>query len=82
VGAARSVPPAAPALVAAGWHTITVAQLAADLEAGRPPVPRTFAITIDDGTEDGFTNAFPTLVALRLVATYYVVPGAWASPGI
>ena len=69
------------ALVAAGWHTITVAQLAADLEAGRPPVPRTFAITIDDGNQDGFTNAFPTLVALRLVATYYVVTGRLGEPG-
>ncbi len=62
-------------LVAAGWRSITAAQLAADLAAGVRPPPRTFVITFDDGRSDGYTEAFPILQRLGLVATFYVITG-------
>lgn len=63
------------ALVTAGWRSITAAQLAADLAAGVRPPPRTFVITFDDGRSDGYTDAFPILRRLGLVATFYVITG-------
>ncbi|TMD32933.1 MAG: hypothetical protein E6I94_00615 [Chloroflexi bacterium] len=60
---------------AAGWRTITLGSLAADIDAGRDPGPRTFVITIDDGHEDGYTNALPVLERFGDVATYFVVTG-------
>ncbi len=63
------------ALVAAGWRSITAAELAADLAAGDRPPPRTFVITFDDGRSDGYTQAFPILRRLGLVATFYVITG-------
>ena len=62
-------------LVAAGWRTITAADLAADLAAGITPPSRTFVITFDDGRSDGYTQAFPILQQLDLVATFYVITG-------
>lgn len=62
-------------LVAAGWRSITAAELAADLASGIQPRPRTFVITFDDGRSDGYTQAFPMLRRLGLVATFYVITG-------
>lgn len=59
----------------AGWTTITAADLAADLAAGRTPPRHTFVVTFDDGHEDGYTHAFPVLQRLGYVATYYVITG-------
>ena len=61
------------ALVAAGWHSITAAQLAVDLANGVQPSPQTFVITFDDGRRDGYTEALPILRRLGLVATFYVI---------
>jgi peptidoglycan/xylan/chitin deacetylase (PgdA/CDA1 family) len=63
------------ALVAVGWRSITAAQLAADLAVGLVPPPRTFVITFDDGRRDAYTEAFPILQRLGLVATFYVITG-------
>ena len=63
------------ALAVAGWHTITLAELAADLQAHRKPTPKTFVITIDDGWSDGFTYALPILRSHGYVATYFVIAG-------
>ena len=63
------------ALQAAGWHTITMATLAADLQAGIRPAAKTFVITFDDGYDDGYTYALPILQAHGYTATYYVIPG-------
>ena len=63
------------ALVAAGWRSITAAQLAADLVGGITPPLRTFVITFDDGRSDGYTHALPILRRLGLVATFYVITG-------
>ena len=68
------------ALVEAGWHSITVAQLALDMEANAPPPARTFVVTIDDGYRDGLTNALPIIRGLGLVATFYVVTGRLGEP--
>jgi peptidoglycan/xylan/chitin deacetylase (PgdA/CDA1 family) len=68
------------ALVAAGWRSITAAELAADLAAGILPPRRTFVITFDDGRSDGYTEAFPILRRLGLVATFYVITGRIGAP--
>jgi peptidoglycan/xylan/chitin deacetylase (PgdA/CDA1 family) len=69
------------ALRATGWRTMTLAALAADVIAGRRPPARTFVITIDDGHDDGFTDAFPILRRYRDVATYFIVTGRLNHPG-
>lgn len=63
------------ALKAAGWHSITAAQLAVALAAGQQLPPRTFVVTFDDGYDDGYTYALPILVAHGFVGTFYVIPG-------
>lgn len=63
------------ALDGAGWHTITMATLATDLQNRVAPPPKTFVITIDDGWYDGYTYAFPILENHGFVATYYVIAG-------
>jgi peptidoglycan/xylan/chitin deacetylase (PgdA/CDA1 family) len=68
------------ALQAAGWTTITMADLAADLEAGIDPPARTFVITIDDGHYDGYTYALPILQRHGFVATYFVIAGRVGNP--
>jgi len=61
------------ALEGAGWHTITMGQLANDLQARVKPSPKTFVITIDDGWNDGYTYALPILQQHGFVATYFVI---------
>jgi peptidoglycan/xylan/chitin deacetylase (PgdA/CDA1 family) len=65
---------------AAGWHTITMATLANDLQAHVKPPPKTFVITIDDGWYDGYTYAFPILQSHGFVATYFVIAGRIDKP--
>jgi peptidoglycan/xylan/chitin deacetylase (PgdA/CDA1 family) len=62
-------------LKAGGWNTITMATLAADMQAHVKPPSKTFVITIDDGWSDGYTHAFPILSKHGFVATYYMVAG-------
>jgi peptidoglycan/xylan/chitin deacetylase (PgdA/CDA1 family) len=61
------------AMAAAGWHTITMAELGDDLRLGIQPPPRSFVVTLDDGFEDGYTYALPVLRRHGFVATYFVV---------
>jgi peptidoglycan/xylan/chitin deacetylase (PgdA/CDA1 family) len=61
------------ALSDAGWRTITLGELAQDMQDGTPTPPRTFAITIDDGWWDGYTYAFPIMRGFGFVATYFVI---------
>jgi peptidoglycan/xylan/chitin deacetylase (PgdA/CDA1 family) len=68
------------ALGGAGWHTITMATLAADLRDHVTPPAKTFVITIDDGWYDGFTYAFPILQRHGFVATFYVIAGRIDEP--
>ena len=68
------------ALVRAGWHTITTARLADDLQAHITPPAKTVAITIDDGWNDGYNYAFPILQSHGYVATFFVVAGRIDKP--
>jgi peptidoglycan/xylan/chitin deacetylase (PgdA/CDA1 family) len=68
------------ALAAAGWHTITLATLANDLDARLEPPAKTFVITIDDGWDDGYRYALPILDQYGFVATYFVIAGRIDEP--
>ena len=68
------------ALEKAGWHTITMATLANDLQAHIKPPAKTFVITIDDGWADGYTYALPILQSHGFVATYFVIAGRIDKP--
>jgi peptidoglycan/xylan/chitin deacetylase (PgdA/CDA1 family) len=63
------------ALHDAGWHTLTMAELLAVLQAGREVPAHTFVITIDDGWDDGYRYALPILEANGFRATFFVVAG-------
>ncbi len=69
------------AMAAAGWHTITMAELGDDLRRGIEPAAKSFVVTFDDGYEDGYTDAFPILRRLGFVATYFVIGGRIGDPG-
>jgi peptidoglycan/xylan/chitin deacetylase (PgdA/CDA1 family) len=69
------------ALSSAGWHTITLATLANDVQAHVKPEARTFVITIDDGWDDGYKYALPILGKHGFVATYFVIAGRIDHPG-
>ena len=69
------------ALDKAGWHTITMATLANDLQAHIRPPAKTFVITIDDGWADGYTYALPIMHDYGFVATYFVIAGRIDKPG-
>ncbi|MGD0863677.1 MAG: polysaccharide deacetylase family protein [Candidatus Limnocylindrales bacterium] len=64
----------------AGWHTITMATLANDLQAHVKPPARTIVITIDDGWDDGYGYALPILEQHGFVATYFVIAGRIDKP--
>lgn len=68
-------------LAAHGWHTITAAELAADMSAGRTPAPKTFVVSFDDGYDDGYTFALPVLQRFGFVGTFYVIAGRIDHPG-
>ena len=68
------------ALKGRGWHTITSAQLAATMDAGCDVPPRTFVITLDDGHQDGYSNAMPILEKFGFVATFFVITGRVGRP--
>jgi peptidoglycan/xylan/chitin deacetylase (PgdA/CDA1 family) len=68
------------ALESAGWHTITMARLASDLQAHSNPSAKTFVITIDDGWDDGYTYALPILMRHSFVATYFVIASRIDAP--
>jgi peptidoglycan/xylan/chitin deacetylase (PgdA/CDA1 family) len=61
------------ALSDGGWHTITAAELGADMAADRPVPERTIVLTFDDGNVDNFTTAFPILQRFGFRATFYMV---------
>jgi peptidoglycan/xylan/chitin deacetylase (PgdA/CDA1 family) len=58
-----------------GWRTITSAQLARAVLAGRTVGPKRFVITLDDGGRDGYTAAKPIMEDFGMRGTYCVVPG-------
>jgi peptidoglycan/xylan/chitin deacetylase (PgdA/CDA1 family) len=68
------------AMADAGWKTITMGELGDDLRFGITPPPKTFVITFDDGYEDGYQNAFPSLLGHGFVATFFVIAGRINAP--
>ena len=64
----------------AGWHTVTLEQLARAMASGAPVPPKTFAITIDDGWDDGYRYAFPIMRELGFDATYFVISSRVGAP--
>ena len=61
------------ALSEAGWHTITLGELASDIAEGTAPPARTFVITVDDGWWDGYSYAWPIIHDYGFHATYFVI---------
>lgn len=63
------------------YHVRPLAEVIADLKAGKKIKPRTVCITFDDGTEDNFKQAFPILKKLNLPATIFMITGNIGKPG-
>jgi peptidoglycan/xylan/chitin deacetylase (PgdA/CDA1 family) len=57
----------------AGWHSITMATLAHDLEINSTIPAKTFVITFDDGWSDSYEYAFPIMREYGFVGTFYVI---------
>jgi peptidoglycan/xylan/chitin deacetylase (PgdA/CDA1 family) len=62
-------------LASAGFHTISLRDLARHREAGTPPPPRCVILTFDDGTEDALTVVLPALQRRGLKATFFITTG-------
>ena len=63
-----------------GWTAITVDQLA-DLVAQRScPAPKTFVISFDDGSSDGYANAAPIMESLGMRGTFFATLGDVGAP--
>lgn len=56
-----------------GYRVVPLADLAADIAAGRPIPPKTVALTFDDGTLDNFMYAFPVLKKMNFPAVIYMI---------
>jgi peptidoglycan/xylan/chitin deacetylase (PgdA/CDA1 family) len=54
------------------FNVVTMKELCARLEVGRPVEPRTVVITVDDGYEDFYTWAYPVFAKYELPVTVYV----------
>jgi peptidoglycan/xylan/chitin deacetylase (PgdA/CDA1 family) len=69
------------ALHAAGYHTITQAQLFNALykRAALPPKP--ILISVDDGYVDDVRTILPDLKRYHMVATFFVITGRMTEPG-
>ena len=69
------------ALKARGWTTITAAQLGRAMQTGTRVPAKTFVISLDDGRDNNYTNAFPILQQAGFVATFYIPAGLPGMPG-
>jgi peptidoglycan/xylan/chitin deacetylase (PgdA/CDA1 family) len=56
-----------------GWTTITLGQLAQDMQDGSKPPAKTFVLTFDDGWWDGFAYAAPIMAQYGFVGTFFVI---------
>ena len=63
------------ALKARGWTTITAAQLGRAMQTRTPVLAKTLVISLDDGRNNNYTNAFPILQQAGFVATFYIPAG-------
>ena len=58
-----------------GYSVISLGQLVEAIEAGRTYLPKTVAITFDDGFQDNYTNAMPALAKYKMPATVFIITG-------
>ncbi len=58
-----------------GYHTIHLADVAAHLQTGAPLPPKPIVITFDDGYDDNYLNAFPTLKNYNFTGTFFIITG-------
>ncbi len=56
-----------------GWTTITLAQLAYDLEHEIKPAAKTFVVSLDDGYADGYSHALLILQKYGFVGTFFII---------
>lgn len=61
------------AMRAAGYQTITLYDLLANLTRGTALPEKAVIITFDDGYRDNYTNAFPLLAERDMTATFFIV---------
>ena len=66
------------ALVAAGYHTVTVEDVVNAMRQGAPLPLRPVVLTFDDGNRDILDNAFPLMQARGMVGVVYVVANRMA----
>lgn len=59
-------------LVEHGFHTISLAQLAAFFTGSQPLPQKPLVLTFDDGWEDDYSTAFPILKKHNYTATFFV----------
>jgi peptidoglycan/xylan/chitin deacetylase (PgdA/CDA1 family) len=58
------------------YRIISLRELVSDLREGRKPAPHRVVVTFDDGWQDNYALAFPTLKAYRAPATIFLTTGA------
>lgn len=63
------------ALIAQGWHPISLSMLVESLEDNRRLPSRAVVVTFDDGTDDFWTYAVPILRRYRIPATLFMIAG-------
>jgi len=61
--------------LASRCNVVPLSEIAANVTAGRKFLPRTVAISFDDGYLDNYTNALPILAELNLPATIFIPAG-------
>jgi peptidoglycan/xylan/chitin deacetylase (PgdA/CDA1 family) len=60
-------------LQAHGYHTISLADLAAHLQEGAPLPAKPIVLTFDDGYDDNYSNAYPLLRHFGYSGTFFVL---------
>ncbi len=70
-------------LAAQGYTTIHLADLVNHLQNGAPLPEKPIVLTFDDGYDDNYLNAFPTLKDFGFKGTFFVIgaPTDYGSPG-
>jgi peptidoglycan/xylan/chitin deacetylase (PgdA/CDA1 family) len=56
-----------------GFHTIHLTDVANHLLNGAPLPPKPIVITFDDGYDDNYLNAFPTLKDFGFVGSFFII---------
>ena len=61
------------AISGAGFHTVPLSALLAQVEGGPALPPKSVVLTFDDGTQDHLERVLPALRAHKMVAAFFVV---------